>query len=313
MNSARRRWTRLVGLLAFFAVPLAARGLKAQPRPPSPPPVPSNEVEWTEVPSSEPTAPAASTAAPPAATTPPPAPAPSAPAPSAEGKVEAAARPEPAEIGRQRGLGLRFDLAYSKLATPPSIGLATPAGAPMNQLGERPIVPNGALEMVTLGFSTVYRTGTPLTIPLLGVEFGLPTNTGYPGTVEVGPAANAIPWTKTEGSTYYVGLDILGVGLDHWWDQLGIGVDVRPGFRYLRMTGTLTQDLLMVDSKADKYSFSLRAEAQFCIGKGEKAAGICVFGGPRLFEFREWINGFNFGLRITGATGKARASVAATD
>src|SRR5262249_33832717 len=159
--------------------------------------------------------------------------------------------------------------------------LYTPGGVEMGQFQSGAVGRLGSMYMLSFGVSGIYRTGKILTIPLVGVELGIPVATGYPGTVDIGTPEQPLPWVKNDGSTYYDGIDILGLGADLQQDNVRLAIAVKPGFRYVRMSGTLTQNLLTVDAEAHKYSFSFRGDASLCY-RFTKSAWGCLIVAPHL-------------------------------
>lgn len=207
---------------------------------------------------------------------------------------------EPTPAARKAGPGVSVDLAASVLSSPPTLALTTPNGASMSQFGDGPIAPLGKTTMFSFAVNVFARTGTPLFVPLIGVEVGVPLSTGYPGNVPLGPSNAPLTWVKSDGTTYYDGLDVLGLGFEYATSRFSVAASIRPGLRYLRMVGTITQDLLTVDAEAHRWTFSLHADAEACgrFGNPNGVAGVCLFGGPHVYEFGNWANGFVLGLRI---------------
>jgi hypothetical protein len=202
--------------------------------------------------------------------------------------VPPAMAPEP-----MAGFGANLSAGFSFLPTPPDMTLTTPDGGAMNQFSAYPVRHLASMNMVDLAASASYRTASPLVIPLLGFEFGIPVSTGYPGSVAL---TRPLTWQKG-GPTFYDGLDILGVGLAFTTGTFRFGVDALPGFRFVRTTGTITQGLLTIDAEAHEYSFSLHADVSFCVGAKGAASG-CLFAAPHVFEFSHWMNGAIFGARV---------------
>ncbi len=163
----------------------------------------------------------------------------------------------------------------------------------MNQFSAYPLRHLAGMNMIDVSVSAFYRTASPIVIPLLGFEIGIPVSTGYPGSI---PLGKSLTWQKG-GPTYYDGLDLLGVGLSFTTGTFRFGLDVLPGFRYVHTTGTITQGLLTIDAEAHEYSFSLHADVSFCVG-AKGAASACVFAAPHVFEFSHWMNGAIFGARV---------------
>jgi hypothetical protein len=174
--------------------------------------------------------------------------------------------------------------------------LTTPDGGAMKPFNAFPVKHLGAMEMVDLSISAFYRTASPLVLPLLGFEIGIPVSTGYPASIPLGTKPGSLTWTRG-GPTYRDGLDILGLGLVFGSGTFRFGVDVLPGFRYMYTTGTVTQGMLTVDAEARQYTFSLHADVSLCAG-AKAAASACVFATPQVFEFGHWMNGAIFGARI---------------
>jgi hypothetical protein len=152
------------------------------------------------------------------------------------------------------------------------------------------------MDMVDFSAGVLFRTASPIVIPLLGFELGAPVSTGYPGSVEVGTKSAPLSWLRG-GPTYYDGLDIAGIGVELSSGTFRFGLDFLPGFRFIHTTGTITQGVLTVDAEAHEYSFSLRAEVAACVG-AKAAFSACLYGAPHVFEFGEWMNGAVFGLRV---------------
>jgi hypothetical protein len=89
----------------------------------------------------------------------------------------------------------------------------------------------------------------------------------------------------------------VGLGADIQQDKLRLAIAVKPGFRYVRMSGTLTQNLLTVDAEAHKYSFSFRGDAELCY-RFNKSLWGCLLVAPHLYEFGAWLNGGVAGIRV---------------
>jgi hypothetical protein len=173
------------------------------------------------------------------------------------------------------------------------MALGTPDGGAMKQFAGTPVTHIGTMDMVDLSIGVLFRMASPLLIPLLGFEFGIPVKTGYPGSIALG---NALSWVKG-GPTFYDGLDIGGLGVELSAGTFRFGLDAMPGFRFVRTTGTITQGVLTVDAEASEYTFSLRAEVKACAG-GKAAFSGCIYAAPHVFEFGKWMNGAVFGLRV---------------
>jgi hypothetical protein len=205
--------------------------------------------------------------------------------------VPPATTPEP--VG---GFGANLGVGFSFIATPPDLTLTTPDGGAMKQFDGFPVRHLAGTEMVDLSISVFYRTASPIVLPLLGFEIGLPVSTGYPGSVALGTKPGSLTWLRG-GPTYTDGLDLLGIGLAFASGTFRFGLDVLPGFRYFYTTGTITQGLLTIDAEARQYTFSLHADASLCVG-AKAAASACVFAAPRVYEFGHVMNGAIFGARI---------------
>jgi len=192
------------------------------------------------------------------------------------------------------GLGADLGAAFAFLPTPPTMALETPDGGAMKQFAGTPVSHIGTMSMVDLSIGVLFRTATPVVIPLLGFEFGIPVKTGYPGSVDLGTQGPS--WIKG-GPTFYDGLDIGGLGVELVAGTFRFGLVAMPGFRFVRTTGTITQGVLTIDAEANEYTFSLRAEVKACAG-GKGVVSACVYGAPHVFEFSQWMNGAVFGLRV---------------
>jgi hypothetical protein len=205
--------------------------------------------------------------------------------------VPPATTPEP--VG---GFGANLGVGFGFISTPPDLTLTTPDGGAMKQFSGFPVEHLAATYTVDLSISAFYRTASPIVIPLLGFEIGIPVSTGYPGSVPLGAKPGSLTWLRG-GPTYSDGLDILGVGLVFATGTFRFGFDMLPGFRYFYTTGTITQGLLTIDAEARQYTFSLHADASMCAG-AKGAASVCVFAAPHVFEFGHWVNGAVFGARV---------------
>jgi hypothetical protein len=169
-------------------------------------------------------------------------------------------------------------------------------GVKMRQFGDNTIRPLSSTYMVSLALSVLARVSV-VQIPLFGIEVGIPVSTGFPGSVDVGTPTNPLSWEKNPGSTYYYGLDFFGLGIVLHTGDFRFAMVVKPGYRYLRMSGTLTQNLLTVDAEAHQYSFSFRGDVEACFAMTSIASG-CLFVAPHLYEFDGWLNGGVGGLRF---------------
>jgi hypothetical protein len=174
--------------------------------------------------------------------------------------------------------------------------LQTPDGGAMNQFAGDPLRHHAWMPMVAISASVFYRTGSIVKLPLLGFELGIPVSTGYPPSVDLGTKKAPLSWVRG-GPTFYDGFDILGLGLELSPGSFRFGLDVLPGFRFVRTTGTITQGALTIDAEAHEYSFSLRAEVKGCAGT-KAAFSVCLFAAPHVFEFGNWLNGAVFGARV---------------
>jgi hypothetical protein len=265
---------RWLGALAAIIVPQGAMAQETAPPPETSPP-----------PEASP--------APVAASAPSPAPA-AEPAPlqrAAAPYVPPATEPEPTG-----GFGANLGVGFSFVPNPPDMALTTPDGGAMKQFSAFPVSHIAGMNMVDLAASVFYRTASPLLIPLLGFEFGIPVSTGYPESIALGTNAGSLTWQRG-GPTYYDGLDILGLGLLLSSGTFRFAVDALPGFRYVFTTGTITEGLLTIDAEARQYSFSLHADVSVCAG-AKGAVSVCVYGVPHVFEFGHGMNGATFGARI---------------
>jgi hypothetical protein len=204
--------------------------------------------------------------------------------------VKPDANPEPTS-----GFGANFGVGFALLPTPPDMTLTTPDGGAMTQFAKTPLRHLAGMDMITFSASAFFRTASPITVPLLGFELGVPVSTGYPGSIVL-ENKPPLSWLKG-GPTYYDGLDIGGLGVELASGTFRFRLDVKPGFRYVRTTGTITEGLLTVDAEADQFTFSLRADIQACVG-AKGALSACLFGAPHVFEFGNWMNGAVFGLRL---------------
>src|ERR1700691_4948587 len=84
------------------------------------------------------------------------------------------------------GFGANLGVGFSFIPTPPDLTLTTPDGGAMKQFNGFPVRHLAATEMVDLSVSVFYRTASPIVLPLLGFEIGMPVSTGYPGSVALG-------------------------------------------------------------------------------------------------------------------------------
>jgi hypothetical protein len=194
------------------------------------------------------------------------------------------------------GFGANLGVGFAFLPKPPDMALTTPDGGAMKPFSAFPVNRIGDMDMVDLSLTVFYRTASPIVVPLLGLELGIPVSTGYPGSVNLGTKPSSLVWLRG-GPTYQDGLDLLGLGLSFTSGTLRFTFDVLPGFRYVHTTGTITQGMLTVDAEASQYSFSLHADAALCVG-AKGAASACLFAVPHVFEFSQWMNGAIFGARI---------------
>jgi hypothetical protein len=265
-----------VAAVAVLLVTVHTRESRAiEDAPPAPPPV---------GPLSAPTSEA--TAVPPAVTSVPFVPPPMPRAPLLPADTSSAPTP---------GFGANLGVGFAFLPTPPDMTLTTPDGGAMKQFASTPVRHVATMDMIAISGSVLYRTGSAIVLPLLGFELGLPITTGYPTTVALGTKAAPLPWIRG-GPTYYDGLDILGLGVEFSSGTFRFGLDVLPGFRYVRTTGTITQGVLTVDAEGQEFSFALRAELTACVG-ARGAFSACLYGAPHVFEFSNWMNGAVFGIR----------------
>jgi hypothetical protein len=193
------------------------------------------------------------------------------------------------------GFGAALGVGFAFLPRPPDMALTTPDGGAMSQFANTPVRHLSTMDMVDFSVGAIFRTASPIVIPLLGFEFGVPVSTGYPGSVVL-ENKPALSWQKG-GPTFYDGLDIGGLGVELSSGTFRFAADVLPGFRFVRTTGTITQGLLTIDAEAHEYTFSLRAELKACAGS-KAAVSACMYGAPHVFEFGNWMNGAVFGLRI---------------
>jgi hypothetical protein len=194
------------------------------------------------------------------------------------------------------GLAANLGVGFALLPTPPDMSLTTPDGGAMSQFGGAPVRHVGTTSMVDFSISVLYRTASILTLPLLGVEVGVPVSTGYPASIPLASKGASLTWERG-GPTYTDGLDILGLGVTIPAGNVRVAVDALPGFRYFYTTGTITQGLLTIDAEARQYTFSLHADASLCVGT-RGVASACLFATPYVFEFARWMNGAAFGARL---------------
>jgi len=205
--------------------------------------------------------------------------------------VPPATEPEPTGgFGVNLGVGFGFD------TKPPDMTLVTPDGGSMKQFDGSPLNHLAGMQMIDLAVSVFYRTPSFLVLPILGFDFGFPVKTGYPGSIGLGKGSGSLSWVKG-GPTFYDGLDILGVVAVFTTGTFRGGIDLLPGFRFVRTTGTITQGLLTIDAEAHDYSFSFHAEVSACFG-ARGAVSVCLYGTPRVYEFGQWMNGASFGVRM---------------
>jgi hypothetical protein len=201
----------------------------------------------------------------------------------------------PASPELTSGFGAFVGSGFAFLSMPPDMNLVTPDGGAMSQFAKTPVAHLGAMQMIDIDVAVFFRTASPITLPLLGFEFGIPVSTGYPGSVAL-ETKPSLSWIRG-GPTFYDGMDISGVGVEFAAGTFRFGFTVFPGFRYVRTTGTTTLGLLTVDAEAHEYSFSLHADAMACAG-AKAAVSVCLFAAPHVFEFSRALNGAAFGVRV---------------
>ena len=87
----------------------------------------------------------------------------------------------PHDVDARSGFAAQVDLGASWFTKLPNLALYTPNNVRMKQFPDGVVARTGDSYMFSMAIEAILRTGTPLTIPLIGFEFGAPLVTGYPG------------------------------------------------------------------------------------------------------------------------------------